>query len=125
MSKKRILLIDDEVTFTNLVKLNLELTKKYEVCIESRGMSSLATAQKSHPHFVFLDICMPDINSEDIAGLFRKDAHLKDVPIVWLATSLRTKEFQAKGGKIAGFPFLIKPVGTDDFIAAIKQYLKN
>ncbi len=37
MRKKRILLIDDEPSFTRMLKLNLEETGAYEVREENRG----------------------------------------------------------------------------------------
>ena len=36
MSKKRILLVDDEKSFTNLLKLNLEDTGQYDVRVEGK-----------------------------------------------------------------------------------------
>ena len=35
MAKKRVLLVDDEKSFTNLLKLNLEDTGNYEVRVEN------------------------------------------------------------------------------------------
>ncbi len=41
MDKKKILIIDDEVGFTNLVRLNLEDTGNYEVKEENEGVLCL------------------------------------------------------------------------------------
>ena len=41
MAKKKILIVDDEVGFTNLVRLNLEETGNYEVKEENEGVHVL------------------------------------------------------------------------------------
>ncbi len=46
MRKKRILLIDDESSFTRMLKLNLEKTGAYEVRAENRGREGLAAARQ-------------------------------------------------------------------------------
>ena len=45
MEKAKILIIDDEEGFTKLVKLNLELTGKYEVRVENKGEKGLIAAK--------------------------------------------------------------------------------
>ena len=39
MDKKRILIVDDEPHFTEMVKLNLEACGQYAVTVENRGVS--------------------------------------------------------------------------------------
>ena len=45
MTKQRILLIDDEKSFTQMLKLNLEMSGFYEVREENRGVYALAAAR--------------------------------------------------------------------------------
>ena len=37
MNKRRILIVDDEISFTRLLKLNLEQTNDYVVRVENRA----------------------------------------------------------------------------------------
>ena len=41
MKERRILIVDDEVSFTNIVKLSLELNGRYEVCVENDPRSEI------------------------------------------------------------------------------------
>ncbi len=55
MAKKRILLVDDEKSFTNLLKLNLEETGAYEVRVgrQRRGADQERPAVEGHAHRLF------------------------------------------------------------------------
>ena len=44
MSKKKIMIVDDEKSLTDMFKLMLEKTGRYEVLTENRGAQALATA---------------------------------------------------------------------------------
>ncbi|MFB3108272.1 MAG: response regulator, partial [Candidatus Binatia bacterium] len=56
MMKKRILLIDDEPSFTRVLKLYLEKSGAYEVTEENRGEMALETARRFKPDLILLDV---------------------------------------------------------------------
>jgi CheY-like chemotaxis protein len=82
MGKKRILLVDDEKSFTNLLKLNLEDTGNYEVRVENWAEDALPAAQQFKPDLVLLDIIMPRLPGGNVAAQIKEDPALKDTPIV-------------------------------------------
>jgi PleD family two-component response regulator len=49
MEKRRILIIDDEPSFTRMVRLNLEKTGMYEVREENRATGAVNTARDFKP----------------------------------------------------------------------------
>ncbi|MBI4354421.1 MAG: response regulator, partial [Candidatus Omnitrophica bacterium] len=55
MDKKRILIVDDEPSFTRLVKVYLEGMGRYEVREEQRGAHALDAAHTFHPDLILLD----------------------------------------------------------------------
>src|SRR2546423_5120830 len=59
MSKRRILVVDDETSITRLLKLNLEQTGSYEVREENLGARVLEAAREFKPDLVLLDVMMP------------------------------------------------------------------
>jgi len=125
MSKKRILIIDDEVSFTRLVRLNLEETGHYEVYIENKGKAALDTALEIKPDLILLDIIMPDMDGGDIATHIKAEPNLKNVPIIFLTATVRKQEVQERGGVIGGYSFIAKPAKTQDLVNLIEQHLKN
>ncbi|NIO11966.1 MAG: response regulator [Deltaproteobacteria bacterium] len=121
MEKKKILIIDDEVGFTNLVRLNLEDTGNYEVREENEGARGLQVAKSFRPDLIFLDIVMPDMQGTDVARLIKEDAALKNVPIVFLTAIVSAEETDSHGGMIGGNPFLAKPVSSEKLIETIEK----
>ncbi len=123
MSKTRILIIDDEIGFTRLLKLNLESTGKYLVQEENIGSSGLATAREFKPDLIFLDVMMPDADGGDLAARMHENRALKDTPIVFLTAAVKKKEIDSHGGVIGGFPYLAKPVDLDEILTCIEKRL--
>ena len=121
MSKKRILLIDDEPGFTRLLKLNLEETGAYEVRQENMGADGLATAREFKPDLILLDVIMPDMNGGDIALQIEADRKLKNIPIVFLTGSAPKKRHYIIGSR----PFLVKPASVEQVISCIEEHLKR
>jgi len=80
MNPKRILIVDDESGFTQLVKLNLEQTGRFIVKEENDGEKAHATAREFRPDLILLDIVMPKIDGGDVAALIREDFELKKHP---------------------------------------------
>ncbi len=119
MKKKRILLIDDEPSFTRMLKLNLEETGAYEVRAENRGTEGLAAARQFKPDLILLDVVMPDMSGGEVASQIGDDRTVKDTPIVYLTAAARKEEDEG----IAGRPLLAKPVTVDEVIDCIERNL--
>jgi len=62
MNKKRILIIDDEASFTRLLNLNLGCTGKYAVRAENNPPEGLAAVREFHPDLILLDVMMPQMD---------------------------------------------------------------
>ncbi len=120
MSKKRILLIDDELSFTRMLKLNLEEIGAYEVRAENKGSQGLAAARQFKPDLIFLDIVMPDMSGGEVAFEIQNDGNTKDTPIVFLTAAAKKKEDE---GIIAGRTILAKPVTVEEVIDCIEKNL--
>ena len=80
MEKKRILIIDDEASFTRMVKLNLEKTGAFEVREENLALEAVATARAFKPDLILLDVIMPTMDGGDVAAQIQKDRVLRDTP---------------------------------------------
>ncbi len=123
MNKKRILVIDDEVSFTRLLKLNLEQSDRYEVRVENWAEDALRAAQEFRPDVIFLDVLMPRMFGGDVASRFRADEALKDTPIVFLTATVSKARVEEHGGVISGFPVLAKPVSVEEVVECIEKHL--
>jgi CheY-like chemotaxis protein len=123
MTKQRILLIDDEKSFTQMLKLNLEMSGFYEVREENRGVYALAAAREFEPDLIFLDIMMPDIEGDEVAAQLKADPRLKESSIVFLTAVASKQEVENHNGFIGGHSFLAKPTSTGEIIQCIRKHL--
>ena len=123
MEKRRILLVDDEKSFTNLLRLNLEETGAFEVRVENWPEDALAAAQAFKPDLIFLDIIMPRLPGGDVAAQIKADPNLRDTPIVFLTAAVRKHQVDENDGIICDFPCLAKPVTVEAVIEAIRKHV--
>src|SRR5712664_1679587 len=92
MEKKRVLIIDDEPSFTRMVRLNLEKTGQFEVREENKATSALAAAREFKPDLILLDVIMPSMDGGDVASQIQNDRILKGTPIVFLTATVSNRE---------------------------------
>ncbi|NIO11055.1 MAG: response regulator [Deltaproteobacteria bacterium] len=119
MTKKRILVVDDEPSFTRVLKLYLEKTGIYDVRDENRGTMALSAAKEFQPDLILLDIVMPDKDGGEIASSILQDDALKDTPIVFLTAAVSKDE----EGIISGRPFIAKPANAEEVVQCIEKNL--
>ncbi|MEY2409126.1 MAG: two-component system, OmpR family, response regulator [Verrucomicrobiota bacterium] len=123
-SKKRILLVDDEQSFTTLLKLNLEETGNYEVRVENWPEDAVAAVREFKPDLVLLDIIMPRLPGGNVASLIDDDPELKGTPIVFLTAAVRRSQVEDHDGIICDHPCLAKPATLNDVVAMIEQHAR-
>ena len=123
MEKKRILVVDDEVGFTNLVKLNLERTGNFDVRVENSGIRAVETAREFKPDLILLDIVMPDKDGGEVLADLQKEPSMKNVFVIFITATLSIKGVEAHDGVIRGIPVLAKPLEPKKLIKRINQLL--
>jgi DNA-binding response OmpR family regulator len=122
MDKIRVLLVDDEPSFTRMLKLSLE-RRGFEVRVENNGAYAPTVALDFMPNFIFLDVIMPDVDGGEVAAKIRSNPKLKDVPIVFLTAGVSKETTRSKGNIIGGQKYLAKPVTVDEAVSCIEKQL--
>lgn len=120
MEAKRILIIDDEPAMTRMIRVNLELTRRYQVREENQAAHALATAHEFKPDLILLDVIMPGVDGGELAGRIKADTTLKQVPVIFL-TGTVTKKEAAEGAVTAGYPLLSKPVSLKNLVETMEN----
>jgi DNA-binding response OmpR family regulator len=121
---KKILVVDDEKSVTDILKLSLEKTGEFRVRAENKGSAALAAAREFKPDLILLDVMMPDMDGGEVAGRIKKDTVLKGVPILFLTAAVTQDEIESQDNRIGGYPFIAKPVTIDELVASIKKHLR-
>jgi DNA-binding response OmpR family regulator len=123
--KKRILIIDDEVSFARMVKINLEKTGAFEVRVENRAAAAVPAAREFRPDLVLLDVIMPNMDGGDVAKQIKRDRALRGTPIVFLTATVSKREAGEGGFNSGGELFLAKPVSVEALIACINEHVRK
>ncbi|PIQ83463.1 MAG: response regulator [Candidatus Omnitrophica bacterium CG11_big_fil_rev_8_21_14_0_20_63_9] len=122
-NKRRILLIDDEEIFTQLLKANLEATGRYTVQVENQGSLGLAAARAFAPDLILLDVVMPDIDGTQLAMALQADPKLQGMSIVYLTAVASSRSPQASA--LRGQTVLAKPVATEEVLACLERITRK
>jgi len=123
--KKRILIVDDEVSFARMVKLNLEKTGAFDVRTENKATYALSAAREFKPDLIILDVIMPNMDGGDVSNQFKRDRQLRDTPIIFLTATVSKREAGEGGLNSGGALFLAKPLSVETLVARINEHLPS
>ena len=121
---KRVLIIDDEEDFCELVKANLETAGDFEVDIATESVKGLKIAMKNKPDLILLDINMPGMDGYQVLENLRKDKRTIDLPVIML-TAFDDTESKTRATQLYDDLYVVKPVNAEDLIAKINDVLKR
>ena len=118
--KKKILVMDDQADFLELVKHRLE-NHGYEVMTAHDGVEGLQLAKKEGPDLILLDVKMANMDGYTTLLRLRQDEKTKAVPVVVLTAYEGMRDlFRLEGVD----DFIVKPFDDKDFISRIARVLK-
>ena len=124
-ASRKILVVDDEKSFTDMLKLSLEATKKYTVRIVNDPNNAILAAQKFAPDLILLDIIMPSMEGPDIAIELKNTPELQNIPIVFLTATVTHEEVEKQGGLIGVHKFVAKPSKLIELIEVIEDNISK
>ena len=119
VSKKTILIVDDEEDFCHFVKLNLEQTGNFDVLTANNGTDGISMANRYQPDLILLDIIMPNMTGTQVAEALRNDKATKNIPIIFVTAIVKRGEVGASEFQFGGNYFIFKPVKLDELIKEI------
>lgn len=121
MSKKKILVIEDEEICVKLLDLVVD-KDAYTVLVARDGEEGIARAKQEQPDLILLDIMLPKIGGYDVAKTLRSNDAKVDAPIV--AISARAGEGGRERALGAGCnEFITKPFRVGQVREVIERYL--
>jgi len=124
VSKRKVLIVDDEVDFLRIVKLNLEDTGKFEVMILPRASEIISCLHSFKPEVILLDMVMPGIGGIEVCDMLNDDPLGRTVPIFILSALDKDKDklLAFKKGIVG---YLTKPIDRETLVATIEKALDS
>lgn len=118
--KNTILVVDDEVKITEVVKSYLENSDYHTACAYD-GKQAMSLFEKLSPALVILDLMLPDMSGEDICKAIRKKSR---VPIIMLTAKVEDADI-INGLGIGADDYLTKPFSPKQLIARVEAVLRR
>jgi CheY-like chemotaxis protein len=125
MKPRRILVVDDDVQSTRIIKLGLERTGRYEVMELNNSGHAIDAAHAFKPDLILLDVCMPCTEGVELAFMVRADPELQTVPVVFMTSLVSEREAVTDGTTDGAFHFVAKPVRLQRVITCIERSLET
>jgi DNA-binding NtrC family response regulator len=117
--KKRILLVDDEASIRESLKVVLE--PAYEVLSASTTREGLDLFRRESPHLVLLDVVMPDMDGLALLKMLREEN--ARVPVIML-TGTKTVKTAVTAMKLGAADYLTKPFDVEELRLIIAKTLE-
>ncbi|WP_262482809.1 response regulator transcription factor [Aquimarina longa] len=121
MSKKKILIVDDE---PNIV-MSLEYTFKknnFEVFIARDGAEAIEILKSKVPDVILLDIMMPNIDGYQTLEYIRKNDTTKNSKVIFLTAKNKGSDIE-KGLAMGVDKYLTKPFSIKKVMAEINELM--
>jgi CheY-like chemotaxis protein len=129
MSKKRILVIDDDVQLVDSVKTLLE-SAGYEVFFAYQAEKGVGLAREMHPDLIVMDILFagpPGPDGVEVSRQLAQDPALMDTPVIILSGVKKVLDMPVTLGPDETYmpvqAFLEKPFKPGELLAQVQQLL--
>ncbi len=120
MNKEKILVVDDDTSICELLRVYLE-KEEYQVVIANDGLSAVSTFKEESPSLVLLDIMLPKLDGWQVCREIRK---FSETPIIMLTAKGEVFD-RVLGLELGADDYVVKPFETKEIVARIKAVLRR
>jgi len=116
----KIIIVDDDETMNELVRVNLQ-PRGYDMVSAKNGKQGIELARELNPDLIILDIMMPEMDGYEVCRQMRE---FTDVPILFLTAKGREQDL-VRGFEVGGDDYVRKPFSVRELEARIQALLKR
>ena len=117
---KKILIIEDESSISDFVKLELEY-EGYQISIKEDGREGLKEALENDYDLIILDIMLPSMNGFEICRRLKRE---KNTPIIMLSAKDSVTD-KVNGLQIGADDYIPKPFAIEELLARINAIFRR
>lgn len=123
MSRKKIVVIEDEPDILEVLSYNLK-REGYEVFNASDGLRGLALVKREVPDLVLLDLMLPGMDGVEICSSIKKDAQTSSTLII-MVTAKGEESDIVLGLGVGADDYISKPFSPKELVARVKAVLRR
>lgn len=117
---KKILMVEDESSISDFVKLELEY-EGYQVSIKEDGREGLKEALENDYDLIILDIMLPSMNGFEICRRLKRE---KNTPVIMLSAKDSVTD-KVNGLQIGADDYIPKPFAIEELLARINAIFRR
>jgi DNA-binding response OmpR family regulator len=121
VSRKRILIVDDEVYMLHILEFSLHM-EGMEVVSASSGQEALQKISEEPPDLIILDVLMPEMDGYEVCRRLKQEENTRAIPIVFL-TAKDSRHDRAFGLDLGASAYITKPFSPQTLIDTIADLL--
>lgn len=126
--KRRFFIVDDDIDDQDLfIEAVNEVDKSVECLSASNceeALDLLKNRKISLPDMIFLDLNMPRLNGKQCLAELKREAHLRDIPVIIYSTSSEKRDID-ETTKLGAAHFLTKPNKFEELCKALTFVLSK
>ena len=124
MTKKRILVVDDEQDLCEILLFNLSAAGFEAEAANSADEAQERLLQGDNFDLLMLDVMMPGMSGFELAELLKRDARTAHIPIIFL-TAKDTEDDALQGFGLGADDYVTKPFFVREVVARVKAVLNR
>lgn len=112
MGKSRILIVEDDIDISNMLKIYFK-TQGYEVDAALTGPDALERTRLGLPHLIVLDIMLPGMDGYEVCRVLRTQTRTSHIPIIFL-TQKDERSDKLQGLELGADDYITKPFDIEE-----------
>jgi two-component system, OmpR family, response regulator len=121
-SRKKVLIVDDEADFSDMVREYLKVRGELDVEVADSGFVAGFTVAKFKPDLILMDIMMPDMDGFEVHRTLQESPETRHVPVI-ACTAYRDPEVDRRIREEGFNGFIEKPLKLDALLDLIREKL--
>ncbi|MDI6640798.1 MAG: adenylate/guanylate cyclase domain-containing protein [Elusimicrobiota bacterium] len=123
MTKRKILIVDDELDIAKLIVEILQ-DEGYNVSAVHTGEDGLKKVRELLPDLVLLDWQLPDTEGVDVCRIIKNDPEMGYIPVIML-TFLGSEAHKIRGLEAGADDYITKPFSSGELLARVRATFRR
>ncbi len=120
--QRKVLIVDDETDFSEMVREYLSLRGGFEVEVADSGFQAGLTVARFKPDLILMDIMMPDMDGFQVYRLLCEDPETRHIPVI-ACTAYRDIAIDARVREEGFDGFVEKPLQLEGLLDLVREKL--
>ena len=120
----KILIVEDESSIRELVRMALEEANITEIIEAENGIEALKKVDRYQPSLILLDWMMPEMDGLSVCRILKMQEHTRNIPIIMLTAKSEESDI-VLGLEMGAIDYITKPFSRKVLVARVRAHLRE